>query len=894
MLEVHDAAFLCIALNCCYVDRVPDPVELEIVAEFTKLIPPELQTRTTLQTVLTLVRSFKKPPRPTVVASKLPDLLKCEPGVSDLLSRATPRRLLDAQMERLFPFRTRKDAGIRRCRYRDLLLTCHALGEDLVLEQILTWSHGSLDYITTCNVVWYHLCTRQETICPVLALGKEGVFSFGLDHMMDVLKAISDLIKATETDLSEEVWAEMAVVCGYRNLPFAGFDLAAEMTKLTTGTGFDRLNNADFDVLGAIRDTLQIVPRYVEFVTFEEFVMSGKWVTTGSCQFATKGVSPHVKFEWAGEHVKVKMGKNIVPFVFSLAEIYQLSRDNKTQRNMAISKCETGKIRLAVASDLETYLQQSYVVHLCGGAYKDWPGVTLEERPDQTMARELETLRVLRGKLALPFDYKGFDNQPSLTEVKLVWRVLCDMAANNVPSEHRLLFKELCLAVEHGFDDATLEGLINGEVLILKVLWSLMSGLRITSIVGNGWNSSITFGIVIKKLTKWTGLKPDAVSVQGDDTQMIHKQWGYLMMAKILYDVVGAESNESKFKVGTSGSYLRKIFEANTSGEPRVRGYRARGITALTQRKPWSEEQWSPFSQLSAQWEALQTLRARGADPQFAQAAWKSIVRNWSSTSGVDSRWLSLPSALGGCGLGDWDGSRPSARLPKPDVPSPEVSVHVDAVVREEERFRANGFMVRDGDLGLHVQDKYEQTMATNRQPAVDRLLRDSFKDKMSKLSIAWSVPTKIPVFDSIVTTLPATKEGYQAWKKVHTVETFGGAPELAELWEQAGVMARMRGTSRMMELEAARPALAHRIKQMSKRAGGVSRGDIVDWLTGSLPGANMGWVTGKARDWAAILASHYLRAPCSREFIYRSYSVWQNALKAISVTPLFLTLCRC
>jgi len=450
-LKTYSVDFIMIVFLRIYTNHPPTHNDLPEIEKNTKLIPPNLQTPFSYDHLLKAVREVKPPDQP-VLATRKPgrsiislfdsrkellnmseelraEVLKYEaaitelPSVEAIISSDDP----EAKFAARYPYRTAKDKSIRRTRFRDVRDAAVKLKQTNNLTLLMHKATNSLDYVACCNILWYYLMTSDITPNPILTLGRVGALSHGLEHFIAVTKLVNDLVKGRESLLDERIWGEMSNLAGFRNLPFEGFNLQGEIDKLTKGSGFDRLSLEAVNFLTATDNALQVEKTNVEYLSFKDYVLSGMWVTSGATQFVSDR-DPHLKFEWAGEKVKIKIGKNAVPHLFSLAELADDARHNKVQRNNAISKCETGKIRLAVASDMETYLQQSWIVHLTGGQYRKWPGVTLEETPTDTICRELEMLSVMAGRLSMPFDYKGFDNQPSLTEVTHIWNRLVKMA----------------------------------------------------------------------------------------------------------------------------------------------------------------------------------------------------------------------------------------------------------------------------------------------------------------------------------------------------------------------------------------------------------------------------------------------------------------------------------
>jgi len=438
--------------------------------------------------------------------------------------------------------------------------------------------------------------------------------------------------------------------------------------------------------------------------------------------------------------------------------------------------------------------------------------------------------------------------------------------------------------VVEGINNATLEGKIDGEVYVARVMWSLMSGLRITSIVGNGWNAGITNGIVKERVKRWTGKEINHVAVQGDDTHLIHKQWAVLMLCKMIYDAVGAESAESKFKIGTNGGYLRRIFERPTfSSGGRTVGYLARAVTSWTQRKPWSDEPWTPFNQLKSQWEALATMKQRGADGKILDAMWDAVTDNWSKSSGIDKRWLNAPTVYGGAGLGDWEGWVPSSKLPVVALPPDVLPQSVDGAPLLKRSWGLKGFALTDEEAQQLSNGRFSKLVGASRLPAVDRILRDMFNEAKDKAHVQW-MHTRSPNVSCTFLDPGTTPATFKLWgNRIST--TFGSRPDVAADWAMAKELAAVRAVSAMSVLKEMKPAIALWVKSQIRK--GVCVGDVIDWYAGSLPGCNMNLTSGRMRSWALNLTAYNIKKPtkknfktvCSRIFAQASGFVVQSEL---------------
>ena len=201
---------------------------------------------------------------------------------------------------------------------------------------------------------------------------------------------------------------------------------------------------------------------------------------------------------------RVKARKNMVPDVVDLATLADEAVATDKQINVAFVKPELGKLRMAVSGDMLTYLKMAWVNRMLGGAYMAWPGNTSEEDFEQQTLRMLKMLQLCARGFGLPYDYEGFDHQPTRKEiVTIVVRILYD-ARRNVPDDPRARseFDSIASSIVMGFFNAKLEVHVDESTRVFDVTGGLMSGLRLTTLIGNAWNTVMT-GLMLKVLEGW-------------------------------------------------------------------------------------------------------------------------------------------------------------------------------------------------------------------------------------------------------------------------------------------------------------------------------------------------------------------------------------------------------
>nr|UUV42420.1 MAG: RNA dependent RNA polymerase [Hameenlinna toti-like virus] len=387
-------------------------------------------------------------------------------------------------------------------------------------------------------------------------------------------------------------------------------------------------------------------------MTLREYIKKGKWITGGS---STIG---HVEWEYDEKQGKFKARKNMVPLLFTPDELYDcvMAWDGVTI-SKAFIKSEVAKRRLAVASNFEAYIMDSYLMYLFGHGWKDWKYITLDETPQESQRRTAEVSRLLKkGCYALPFDYDKFDHQATTPELMVIVNKMIN--AVQVPCWYGETWTRIKQTIQSGYQHGVMRILLpNGETAETRVTGGLPSGVRLTSLIGNVWNAVVT-NVVIKMAEELTQRAPAAVAVRGDDTYVLSESPAYLGLVRRLYQAVNARGKDTKFGISRGiCEFLRNEISAEGS-----RGWPNRSITSCTQRRPWSSAAWGIDQQVTVTRAVIDSLSRRvRKDVSFLHRANQT---KWSRFYRQSSNWLCLPRRLGGIGIYEDRGLRPSGKLP--------------------------------------------------------------------------------------------------------------------------------------------------------------------------------------------------------------------------------------
>lgn len=545
------------------------------------------------------------------------------------------RRTSDLAAQILWPPRAKKDVSIRRNRLFDFL--SYHKRTKAWLPDLSSFS-ASWDVITITNLCAFSLVLGKTWFDQ---LDRCHFFSLDPTYFVTVSKMLSDTIKTTGLDDPDwAMYVENSTMTGYRNPPFPGFDVFKEAESLADGGLIHNYVGRSWPEV--CRKYLPMSIRPVEYVSYQDYVTSAAWLTSGS---SSVGRLSAVDID--GNELSFKARKNMVPDVLDLHQLWEDSLSTSKQTCTTLIKSELGKIRLAVAGDMYTYLKMSWVNYLLGGAYHDWPGDTTEETISAQTDRLKDMLSATLTHYGLPFDFQAFDHQPLTTELVTISDLICEHARHSVPSNGIAEFDSITSQIRDGFSDSVMTAKDADQVKEFSVSGGLMSGLRWTSLVGNAWNTVMT-GLACEIAEGW-GYDMQNIKryIRGDDSAIYTQTWEQAAAIHLAYVIVGVKGGKGKFSIQTNAmEFLRVWFQGKCVGYP------ARAIPGLTQRKPWTDDAWSPVQIVSVLADVTATLfRRLPGRTSHIKHLWSHLASTWARLHFLPFRALQSPKALGGLGL---------------------------------------------------------------------------------------------------------------------------------------------------------------------------------------------------------------------------------------------------
>lgn len=538
----------------------------------------------------------------------------------------------DETVLEIFPSRTKSDIAIRRTRMKDIYKIYVLRGLKKLWLQVICLLFG-LDIISVCNFLWWFLIVEEKSQEKMLSMNI--LKSINFETLYDALVKISLLVKWRNTNVRREDFIEIQSLTGYHNPPWEGFDIVEDTMNLAqSGTQHSLLWKETFSKVArknlSIRQSTKIESEY------QDWVMQGEWSTNGSSSMG--------RVEWSDNETSdsFKCRKNQVLDFVSQDEIKQ-TEFNATQVNISFSKPELGKIRIAVSSDLATYLQMTWITQFFNESYSHWPcaSIDLDGYGETCLTRDFQIL--LSEYNSLPWDFAAFDHQPSLFEIVCILEIVINLAEVNVHDRSLIQYREISKRVIQAFGSATLSVYDKGQKIQYAVLGGVMSGYRWTSMIGNAWNTIVS--IMAGTLVSYLGITQyDAfLAIRGDDSAWF-ACLPILMIIRIALRLLDIQGNDAKFRLMTSETeFLRRRISST-----KVSAFIVRAIPGLTQRKPWNSEPKDQNSTLQQLISVVNTIERRGGNVKFLI---KSMIQNWSVMNSSDTAVINIPTSLGGLGF---------------------------------------------------------------------------------------------------------------------------------------------------------------------------------------------------------------------------------------------------
>lgn len=508
-----------------------------------------------------------------------------------------------------------------------------------------------LDLILATNLlIWVEIWGLEA----FLKLKRLGVFN-SIEDFVEITSSLSSYVKRWPYDDGcKQAFAEMNVLTGYLQNDITETNWNEEFQKLAnSGEEHGLIGENILETMQSIMNrTMSILPSGT-FITFRQFIEQGEWLTTGSSSIG------QVRWAYGDEKGKFKARKNMVEYIYTADEIWEIvSNWNGRLKSKVFKKDELSKRRLAVASNIESYLHETYALMLMGKNYLSWPMITLDETPKTAHNRTSDVCLKLRsGAWALPFDFKSFDHQPQTSEIQA-------MMAHNikdivVPEPYVKEWNRIKYKLINSYNNNTLTMHEGASEWNARMKGGLPSGVRMTSLFGNQWNALMT-SRAREIAEKALGYRPRfTIGIRGDDTYVLADKAGELLVFRYAYMSINAKGLDSKFGIARNVcEFLR-----NQISSDEMRGWSNRSIPTITQRKPWTAMEWSLTAPSETTALNIYNLERRLGTPQ--PYLHKANCEKWERYTKQSRRWLAMPKMAGGVGCYEWAGWVTDKSVPK-------------------------------------------------------------------------------------------------------------------------------------------------------------------------------------------------------------------------------------
>jgi hypothetical protein len=775
----------------------------------TDLIPPDLQTERSYSYLYNKIKVHPSyPPEPMLSATE-----------NEFYPNLLDGTFTDEQAIKCYPPRSKRDLSIRRTHLRTVY-NLYSKTDSLPQWRLLLNACRHLDYIFLMNVLWAWQLHGDDLINMLLHSNSLVCIEyFGISA-----KWLNDQVKKYPCPkLTRKMFAEVGALTGYRNPPFPGFNQVEDARDLAQSGAKHGLDTEESVWLQkfrtaatAITSAARVEP--VTYMTLREFVTNGDWATSGA---SSEG---YLHWDYLGQHGKVKCRKNLVRLALTDDQIYSIAIASLyLQMNSTVVKPELGKIRIAVAGDLGTYLTMSWLNYLCHSVYKHWPHSTLEETMPEQIDRTNAMLNSLIQAYGLPFDFKGFDHQAALAEIKILCDIFFRLGSVNVPyapvlqtdlpdikddallqvidqkTFHEYIYQHVISAFDNSF--LTVRDEHQREVKF-KITGGLESGLRITSLIGNFWNMTIT-KMAMDNLKELGLSVPFSDYLRGDDSSISSIRYAAVLLMRLSYASMNAVGVDGKFGI----HYQETEFLRQWYNQDGLYGYPNRSIPNLTERKPWSSEPWQPENTITDLIDTVYILQRRLSRP--LPDLLYVLKGMWSRLRHVSTHLLELPKVLGGLGLLPWNDYIPDRPI-SITANIPQIKIDIQSGYHE----RIQRDFIR-WNLTTQESETIAQADAADKLGADDlvslsQFYRDKLTGKFGALTnLKWHkytgtrsylITPDLPQRLSVLSTLDSTSKAFNDATSIENLTYYGKHSLVLDWWQKAQQVKLARPKYKPME----------------------------------------------------------------------------------------------
>jgi len=749
---------------------------------------------------------------------------------------ATIYDMSDDEIIKTFGVRNEQDKQIRRWRFRDVINVYKISKNDHLFLKYLN-SVRNLDYITVCNLMNAFLIHDKYFYDILVSLDTfKDLQRYGV-----VAGIINSLVKKYPCDMDVRLtMAEMGGLTGYRNVPFPGFDPVKSTKNLAEGgqphgqVGKDWLS---IFTAAAKRVKFGQKQKRVEFMTLEEFIASDKGQTSGASSYGKVYYEVDEAEEDKDKKGKFKARKNFLLDLYAPGHLAELTDQHMgEQTSVAFVKPELGKCRIAVTGDLWTYYVMAWLDYLCGHTYTTWEGNTLEEdRLGQTY-RMYSMMQGLDETWSLPWDYKVFDNQPTTIECQILLEQYLNDALNNVPEQYKPIVADAIQKTVASLGNTTCVITYESTKHKFKVIGGVQSGIRLTSLLGNYWN--MTMSRIARDICDPNEKYLKNTYIRGDDSSVYGQNYFSCLLMRLAYQSINAIGSDAKYGIHYQNTEFLRVWYTNE----RVYGYPNRAIPGIMQRKPWTNQPWSGDNVIEAVFDSINTIERRKNTKldHFRTVS----AQYWAKSRNMSIRYLELPRNMGGLGLMPWNGYIPDKPYPKLEKPNVHFIVGDNTYQRYVEEYADIATLTKSVATKLQ-QASMTMKAGTDDIPGINRSYRQQFNNLLKKHGkVVWThinfqntnaisgllntsylrkiaKPTDILTFERTAPT------------------SFGSFAHSIPLWTKIQALSKYTDIRPIKKMRELNPTFINALTKIER--SGWHRTAALDWLFGTITGLSVG-----------------------------------------------------
>jgi len=714
----------------------------------------------------------------------------------------------DYLYQSIYPPRSPGDLVIRRTRYDDYVPHFQQYQVELLNNCV------GQDYIFVLNKIVASLAADDKwrrIYCKALTLK--------IEPYNVLMTELTDILKANNLEEGWQMYAEGKNLTGHRLPPWPGFDALEETRTLAEG-GVEKHYPGGYihryaEVLGNVPEKQQ------NRMNFEQYINSGIWITAGA---SSEGILEVIINDGEDTLLKVRCKKNMLPDAYTMAELYQGCKQSTRQISKAFIKPETGKCRIAVCSDIYTYLKMAYIAYRSGFAYQNWSHITRNMSNLQKIAMMRKTLQLCRtGCFGMAWDYKGFERQVKTADLIAIVQVLINETTGTVDSNDLAEWAWITTNVQASFNHAIIIALTGEE---FDVTGGLPSGLLFTSVCGDGYNKTMadTAMQIASKLTAPPTLMDD-LNLMGDDASYMSYNVKYLQLIDYLMTAVGAIAGTGRFGIVLGSTEFLRVSYTKYG----AKGYFMRAISGTVTGKPWTDMPTSPISEVVATLDAIDTVQRRGGNLEFVK---DTILAHWCKSRNTTIQRACAPLIRGGLGIG-----RPipdvvfNTKLNKPKRPMKVITKTVWRQNKWQHDGEELGIPLTDIQAAQLAQSELMGIVSSDTIPKVDSVVKNMWKTEIEALR----GPSKIYQPLGVTINYEQLKEDadqYYATQYPKYANTFASQEKEKGIIEKIRVIAKAAELDVEHVLENRVPQFTHRVKSLTN----MTRKDAEAWLLGDLP----------------------------------------------------------